>query len=57
MYQIMKLFNSSHEFHKAVAINCFYNQGSTVTVAEKISDILCTNITFLLITGIRLLVI
>ena len=27
---IWNLFNSTHELHKAVAINCFYNQGSTI---------------------------
>ena len=30
----MECFNSTHELHKAVAINCFYNQGSTI--AENI---------------------
>ena len=31
---IWNFFNKTHELHKAVAINCFYNQGSTL--AEKI---------------------
>ena len=26
---IWNFFNSTHELHKPVAINCFYNQGST----------------------------
>ena len=30
----MEFFNSTHELHKAVTINCFYNQGSTL--AENI---------------------
>ena len=31
---IWNFFNSTHELHKTVAINCFYNQGSTL--AENI---------------------
>ena len=31
---IWNFFNSTHELHKAVAFNCFYNQGSTL--AENI---------------------